>query len=213
MRFIEWIKNVYEGEAFLFAVTAFAVGVLVVAAMLAWILNDGDVYNALAAMAGGGFGLILLSGKGGVTAGGVSISLFLIFGGCVALFLRGSLTFRRKKRERKRRRAEIARRLQYTLPERENGFIRTRLNTVLSVKEKEDDTGERVGKPVTLEHARALLSKVKAAPLTMAERLQFEELERTFALYIHKEDWMSEDLRAVNDLFSMLLKLSAKYAV
>ena len=72
---------------------------------------------------------------------------------------------------------------------------------------------EELKRSIKLAYARQLLSKVKEAELTRAERLQVEETERAFSLYLTKERWNTEDLRAVNDLCASLLKLSAKYAV
>ena len=119
--------------------------------------------------------------------------------------------------ERKRRRAEIERRLCYTLPDRENGYVRERLNVALKIPETElgeDVGGSFDGKEfVKLEHARLLLNKIKEAPLSQAERLQTEEIGKTFSLYVHKEKWSPADLRAVNEICGILLKLSAKYAV
>ena len=70
-----------------------------------------------------------------------------------------------------------------------------------------------VGKTIRFDHAKELLSKVRSSALTTAERLQTEEIAKTFSVYMHKEHWSAEELRAVNDLFASLLKLSAKYAV
>ena len=86
--------------------------------------------------------------------------------------------------------------------------MRARLNTALQT-ESEENTNERVD----LEHARGLLAKIKEAPLSRAERLEAEEMSRLVAVYRDKESWSTSDLRAVNDAFSRILKLSAKYAV
>ena len=49
--------------------------------------------------------------------------------------------------------------------------------------------------------------------MTVAERLQIEEMEKILALYYDKKEWTAEELRSVNELCSSLLKISAKYAV
>jgi hypothetical protein len=100
--------------------------------------------------------------------------------------------------------------VQYTLPQRENGYIRERLNTALHISEGQDCAKQA---RVRLGYARILLGKVKAAPLSVAERLQTEEMDKAFALYRGKTLWTAEELRGLNDLCSVLLKLSAKYAV
>ena len=58
-----------------------------------------------------------------------------------------------------------------------------------------------------------MLGKVKAAPLTIAERLQTDEMMKVFTLYQGKEEWSVEEVRSLNELCAQLLKLSAKYAV
>ena len=62
-------------------------------------------------------------------------------------------------------------------------------------------------------YARALLGKLRGAPLSVAERLQAEEMSKVIALYRGKENWTVEEVRGLNDLCAALLKLSAKYAV
>ena len=121
-------------------------------------------------------------------------------------------TIARGKRKRKERlaRAEIARRMEYTLPQSENEYVRMRLQSALRV-EKTDEEGRWAR--VRLGYARVLLGKVKGAPLSVAERLQAEEMGKTLALYRGKEIWTAEELRGLNEVCATLLKLSAKYAV
>ena len=66
---------------------------------------------------------------------------------------------------------------------------------------------------VRLGYAWILLGKVNAAPLTVAERLQAEEMEKALALYRGKSEWTAWEVRGVNDTCAALLKLAAKYAV
>lgn len=120
---------------------------------------------------------------------------------------------RKRIQRRKARRAEIARRLQVTLPDRENSYVRARLNTVLQVPQERDYKKSADGAPARLSYARKLLARVREEELSTAERLQAEDIGKIFALYLQKPRWSSEDLRTVNDTFSVLLKLSAKYAV
>ncbi len=134
--------------------------------------------------------------------------LFLAIGGIgyAALYL--ALCARRSVEARRRRRAEIARRLCYTLPDRENEYIRQRLNIALNA-----DMGGSEGEALDLAYARGLLYKLKGAALTQAERLQLEETERELGVYLAKAKWSAAELRAVNELCASILKLSAKYAV
>lgn len=117
---------------------------------------------------------------------------------------------RQRKRREKEARAGASRRIQYTLPQRENGYIRTRLQNGLKVENM--DEGARQVR-VRLGYARILLGKVNAAPLTVAERLQAEEMEKVLALYRGKNEWTAWEVRGVNDTCAALLKLAAKYAV
>ena len=136
------------------------------------------------------------------------ISLFLVFY-AVACSIRAGFARRKRKRIERIERAELERRLQYALPQRENEYIRARLQTSLRVEGAEESRQAHV----RLGYARALLGKVRGAPLTVAERLQTEEMGKTLALYRGKEAWTAEELRGLNDLCAVLLKLSAKYAV
>ena len=103
------------------------------------------------------------------------------------------------------------RRVEYTLPDRENSYVRARLSTALRGDMGAEE--ERTEYTVCLSYARELLAKLKAAPLTQAERLETDGLEGVFSLYFHKSKWSANDLRAVNGACARLIKLSAKYAV
>ncbi len=109
---------------------------------------------------------------------------------------------------RKAEREKIARATCYTLPARENAFVRERLNTVLR---EESDEGE----PLTLSFAyvRRMLSGLKNVSLPLPETLEVEELNKLFALYIKKETFTITDVNVLNEAFARLLKLSAKHGV
>ena len=210
MRFILWLKVLFENERLLVWLLPITAGVLLVAATVAFIVQEGGVYASIAAIAFGMVGIAILFCEVGQTAALVGISLLVTLAGGLYLLLYGGLSIRKAVSARKKRRAEIARQLQYTLPQRENGYVRERLNTALHVQETEE-TAKNAN--VRLGYARVLLNKVKAAPLTVAERLQTEEMGKTFTLYRGKDCWTAEELRGLNDLCAVLLKLSAKYAV
>jgi len=120
---------------------------------------------------------------------------------------------------RKKRRAEILRKVQYTLPEKDNSYIRSRLNTALNAanvpthKEMPLPKDEGVKEDFQADYARKLLAKLQEAPLTKAERLEMQEVSRLFSAYLKKSRWTVEDVRLINDMFSYLLKISAKYAI
>ena len=217
MLFWNWLIELYAGEEKFIAVLSIAAGALFLAAALAYFLQNAGVYAALCAVVFGLVGILIAFEELELKTGAVGVALLSTLGGSLYLLLFCVLTLKRTIIERKRRRAEIARRLCYTLPDRENSYVRARLNTALKTPEMElnedlggsfDNKGE-----MKLEHTRMLLSKVKEAPLSQAERLQVDEIGKTFSLYFHKEKWTPLDLRAMNELCGMLLKLSAKYAV
>lgn len=118
-------------------------------------------------------------------------------------------------KKRKRKRGETERSLEFALPSQENTFVRARLNTVLRVpEEKQGETEEASFEELPkLSHARELLAKIKASPLSGAERLETEELSKALNFFLKKETLTVSDLRVLNDTFSRILKLSAKYAV
>jgi hypothetical protein len=146
----------------------------------------------------------------------VPMSFILVWSGVVLAFCAGVwmtvavVNAQKRKYREGMERAEIVRRLQYTLPQKDNGYIRERLQNSLKI---EDVEIERRKVCVRLGYARALLGKVKAAPLTIAERMQADEMDGIFTVYREKECWTVAELRSFNDVCAALLKLSAKYAV
>ena len=134
----------------------------------------------------------------------------LFVAGAIGVILVLVLAISKEKAARKRRREEKNRRLQYGLPEKENSYVRARLSTALK------DTGKDEAKhrdDVRIAYVRKLLARVKEEGLTPAERIQAEEISRLLAVYLVKDEWTTEELRAVNELFSSVLKLAGKYAV
>ncbi len=217
MWFWSWLRNVYTEESALALITVIALAGLLLSLIIGYVTRSGGVYTALSALVLGGAGIACFCVQMSATARAVGLCVLLIFCGLAYLFLSAVLALRAKIIERKRSRAEIKRRLQYTLPDRENSFVRTRLNTVLRAEEERvnADMGgvDTFDPPIKLGYAAGLLKKLKDAPLSAAERLQADEMENAFSLYLHKTGWTAGDLRAVNELCSSLLKLSAKYSV
>ncbi len=217
MWFWSWLQNVYTEESALALITLIALAGLLLSVVIGYAMQTGGVYAALSALVLGGAGIAFVCEPMSATARTVGICVLLILSGFLYLFLSAGLALRAKITERKRRRAEIKRRLQYTLPDRENSFVRARLNTVLRVEEENANAdmggADTFDPPIKLGYAAGLLKKLKDAPLSAAERLQADEMENAFSLYLHKSGWTAGDLRAVNELCSSLLKLSAKYSV
>ena len=135
---------------------------------------------------------------------GMAVAFFVV--GMVHLLVR----IKRSVTERKNSRAKVERSIVYTLPDRDNSYVRARLNTTLYVKSGETEVEPA---PMKLGYARELLNGIKNAPLTVAERLQAEEMGAMLSVLLHKEEWSLSDMRCANDLCASLLKLCAKYAV
>ena len=136
---------------------------------------------------------------------------FLCGGGC--LFFVACIDSAVKRRAEKRNRAEERkRRLQFTLPDKDNTFVRARLHTVLQPPLALEEESA-VQESVQVSYARKLLSRLLESPLSAAERLQAEDIGKTFALYQKKVGVSEVDLCGINEAFALLLKLSAKYEV
>lgn len=212
-----WLIEIFAGQNVLVTALCISAVLLTVGAGISYLFRKTEIFTAVATALTGELSLFSLFWDVDVRARLAGLSLFLVLVGVSYVCLFFLIWMKEKIVARKRSRAEIARRLCYTLPDRENSYVRTRLNTTLHVSESDvnADMGgsEGLKKSIKLAYARQLLSKVKESELTRAERLQVEETERAFALYLTKESWSTEDLRAVNDLCASLLKLSAKYAV
>ena len=208
MWFFEWLYALYAAERTLLLITLFAASVLVLSWLFGYLLDNTVCFSALTALVLGvsliAFAVLVKSSAARLVGGGV----LFVLSGAAYLLLAIALGIKNRVVERRKKRAEIKRRLQFTLPDKENAFVRARLNTVLK---PEEETGDEP--PLKLSYASALLKKLKEMPLSPAERLQANEMENAFSLYVQKEGWTAGDLRAVNDLCSALIKLSAKYAV
>ena len=112
-------------------------------------------------------------------------------------------------REKNAKREERYRLLQYSLPDRENSYVRARLNGVLCAENEKGDFAWST----EFSYAHALLGKVRASQLSPADRLQAEDMGKLLAMYGKKERLATEDLKVVNETFAALLKLAAKYSV
>ena len=202
---MDWMKELQPILDIMIAVGV----VLLVAAILAVVLKSLSIYVAFSLALGGVLWLALSLEKVSRSAAHIATSVLLIFGGVTYLLLFCIILSCRVRLERKQRRRELARRVQYTLPQKENTYVRTRLNTALSMPQEEN----LAYAAVRLGYVRELLVKVKATPLSVGERLQVEEMGKILSLYKGKEDWTIHELNRLNDMCASLLKLSAKYGV
>lgn len=136
------------------------------------------------------------------------ICLSLVVSGGVFLLLTFALFLRRWGKRSAALRAGRKRRLEFTLPDKKNEYLRERLDNVLKAREE-----ERSEAGVELEYVRGLLARLKAAPLAAVERMQTEELSRQITLYSSKEGLTADEKRGLGDCFSALINLAAKYGI
>ena len=209
MESIRQIVSVFQQNSFLTFVFFFGAGGILISAVLGYVFKDTGIYLALWMMILGLLSVALLWGKGGLKTGITCFALLATFGGGGYLSLFSVLAIKKAVSERKQRRLEQVRTLSYVLPNRDNSYVRTRLQTALN---QPTDDGESK-RDFYLGHARDLLAKVQSAPLSTAEQLEAEEIAKLLGLYMKKDGWTASDRQTANDLFSRVLKLSAKYAV
>ena len=148
---------------------------------------------------------VFLKGVNGDISGAIFIlGLSFLLGMGMALLAVCFVIRVRKKKE------EIApRRIEFTLPDRENAYVRARLATVLQPEGDEQETGIKID----FSHARMLLHRIWFASLSPAERLEMDGLEDTLDKYANVTQFKEQDVRVINDAFARLLKLSAKHDV
>ena len=138
---------------------------------------------------------------------------------CGALYgaLFAYLLIKEKVAERKRKREEHKRRLQFVLPDKENAYLRDRLHTALRTIDvdgaRKNFSADKKSIGVRLRYARGMAAKLKGAALSPIERLDIEEMSRTLNLMEQRGKWSNGEVKMINEIFSCLLKLSAKYEV
>ena len=122
-----------------------------------------------------------------------------------------------KKRERKHNEKyeQVARDFKFTLPDRDKSFVRDRLKGSLKPEQEQAklDATPLKDFDVRLEYTRKTIAKLKASVLTPADRLEVNRISKTVTFYALKNALSPSEARSLNDCFSRLLKLSAKYAV
>lgn len=143
--------------------------------------------------------------------------LLLVIGSFFYLLLLAFLKIKETRRARREKRARESRQAMFTLPDKENSFVRDRLNTSLHVEEEVPDGTQREydmdESKLRLNHVRDMLAKLKAAPLAPGDRLESEEISRLITLYATKNRLTAKEIRDLNDCLSAILKMTAKYAL
>ena len=122
---------------------------------------------------------------------------------CVVLI---GMTVHTRATFRKAERAKVERSTQYSLPTRENEYLRDRLRVIA---QEQDENAERLH--LSFSYARRALLRLRNAKLGLTERLETEELAKLLGLYHAKQAFTAEDVNALNEAFSRLMKLSTKY--
>ena len=212
MRFWFLIVEFFNGDKVVTAVAIALLVLTVLSAAVGFFVKSLGIYAALSLLfscAGGMF--FLLHGIAGKRAAFILVAEgSLVGGGYAVLYI--ALELRRKRARQKEGRAALKRRLQFTLPDRENRYLRDRLHTALNT---ESDTLFLDKKKVDarLHYVRKMLVKIKEAPLSPIERIDVEEIAGLVALYEKKGRWSSSDVKRMSEVFSRLLKLSAKYEI
>ena len=211
MGFWQIIRGFTQENTELVWACALAVFLLCAGAVLVVNTGRAGVYLAVSAAAGGAFALFALGYKIRITLVAYTAAILVILDGVLYLLAFSILISKQKAWERRARRAEDARRLLYTLPDRENTFVQARLNTVLRTDYGDD--GLPTTEQVDLGYAKKLLADLLAKPLSAGERLQAEDMGKMIRAYLQKPRWTAADLRTVNDTLSALMKLCSKYSV
>ena len=124
--------------------------------------------------------------------------------------------FLQNRKKRKREKFESAQRdLKFTLPDRENAFVRDRLKGSLRPMEEKTQEPTALLKDfeIKLDYTRKTIVKLKASELTPADRLEVNRISKTVTFYALKNALSPVEVRSLNDCFSRLLKLTAKYAI
>ncbi len=149
---------------------------------------------------------------------GVALCLVLLVGFMLTRIIYGVVCLlvsaRAARKERKRKRVEQGKRLQYALPDKENAYVRAKLQSTLREEIPplaSEIEADKVG--VRLRYARGTIAKIREAALSPVERLEVEEASKILAAYSYKERWSTEDIKSINELLGRLLKLSAKYEI
>lgn len=121
---------------------------------------------------------------------------------------------KQKKKLKKQAREQVQRQLKFVLPDKENSFVRERLQQVLNVPVIEDGQETKTEQTrFEFLYAQKLLNQLAEQNVSTAERLELIEMNKFLGANLQQTRWKAEDIRAINDCFSRILKLSAKYAI
>ena len=206
---MDFVLDFISRHVALTAVVGGSLVFVIFAAVISTLACSLRIYLGVFPMLLGGGALLYLFEQASVLELFIAASGVVVLGG-LAYVIGYTLAFAsRVHQELGARKERKYRQMEYTLPDRENTYVRTRLENFLNV---EDKSGERLWK-TEFSYARSLLAKVRSADLSAVDALQAEEMGRLLAMYGKKERLAVEDMSVVNDAFACLLKLAAKYKV
>jgi hypothetical protein len=132
----------------------------------------------------------------------------------LGILLKIWLKKRRERRIEGYRKAD--REMRFTLPDKENSFVRERLKGTLKTEDeqkKQESFTQLKDMDIRLDYTRKTITKLKASSLTPADRLEVNRISKTVTFFALKNALSPSETRSLNDCFSRLLKLCAKYAV
>ena len=136
---------------------------------------------------------------------------------CLILSLILVVVWLKKRRNYRRESYQTAdRELKFTLPDKENSFVRDRLKGDLKSEDerkKQETFTPLKDMDIRLDYTRKTITKLKASQLTPADRLEVNRISKTVTFFALKNALSPSETRSLNDCFSRLLKLCAKYAV
>ena len=120
-----------------------------------------------------------------------------------------ALFVRNKRRLRRWKQLHVHRNCQFTLPDKDNKYLRQRLQTALSCEKSEEP--RQVG--VCGDYARERVMKLKGAGLSTVDELRLNDLAKGLEMLLMKEKLTATEQADLNVSLSALLKMSAKYGV
>ncbi len=210
---LDFFFSLFDGEQTLAILAGALIAFLVFCFLVGYFAKSAGLFAALAWL---GVGCDCMVAQG-YDCSEKGVRALLFFGGAVAggsyvlLFL--FLWMGKKRRERKELRAQAARKIRYALPEKYNSYVRDRLHTALQTREEEEDffSPEEIG--VRLGYAKWTAGKLKESALSLVERAEVDEMLKLLSAFAAKAAWSKSEMRAVNDIFARLLKLSAKHEI
>lgn len=212
MWFWSFLWNLFDGNLLLTVMGLALLILTVLSAVVGYFIKSTGLYAAFSLLFVCACGVVLLV----CGVGTERLALLLaIEGGLVGIgyaVVYTCLECARKFALRKAERAEIRRKVKFTLPDRDNQYLQDRLRTHLRL-EGGESVVEKEGAGLRLGYAHMMLCKIREASLTAVERMEIEEMASLLVAYENKVKWSNSDLQSMTEIFSRLLKLSAKYDV